>query len=91
VPPVSWGGIQVPGNNAQNALNDLRVALAGGQTANALQLIDTAGNELQKFIVGLRESCSGGSHGQDPVNYGGYVATVITVKAKLQVLRELLE
>jgi len=36
--PLNWGGRQASGVAAQNALNDLRVALAGGQTEKALQL-----------------------------------------------------
>lgn len=91
VPPYKWGDRQVSGVKAQNALNELRRVLAAGQTASALDLINTASSELQKFVSSLHESCIGGRNGVDPVNYGAYLVTLTTVKAKLEVLRELLE
>ena len=90
VPPVSWGNLQPHGNSAVNALNDLRRALAKGQTANAVQLINSAAGELDALVNGAHDSCSGGSHGQDPVNYTAHQMTRITVKAKLDVLKLLL-
>ena len=90
MPPVNWAQLQPHGNSAVNALNELRRDLARGQTANAVQLINSAAGELDALVNGAHENCSGGPHGVDPVNYGGYQLTRATVKAKLDVLKILL-
>lgn len=91
VAPVGWQGRQASGVAAQNALNDLRIALAKKETQNSLKLIDLATSKLREQIGALRESCSGGSNGQDPPAYGAYVSMVTTATAKLAVIRQLLE
>lgn len=89
--PVNWGNLQPHANAAQNALNELRRALAANPNPpNALQLINTASSELNALVDGAHESCSGGPNGRDPVSYNNYLTNRTTVQAKLAVLKDLL-
>jgi hypothetical protein len=82
-PPVSWSGLQSLGDSAVNALTAAKLALAQGQTANALQQINSAEGDLDTLVVSMHGSCSGGATGQDPVGYGGYLRTTDVVQARL--------
>jgi hypothetical protein len=91
VPPVNWGGLQASGNSAVNAFNAAKLALAKGETSNALQQISSGVSALDGLVNGAHNNCSGGASGVDPVSYGNYLALRDTIKAKLEVLRELLK
>jgi predicted acylesterase/phospholipase RssA len=81
VPPEpGWPGLQAHGNSAVNALNEAKLSLTNRQTSEAAQQINSAQAELDALINGLHNSCSGGSHGEDPTSYGGYLA----VRARIQ-------
>jgi predicted acylesterase/phospholipase RssA len=73
-PEPGWPGLQVRGNNAVNALNEAKLSLARRQTAEAAQQINSGQAELDAFVNGLHNSCSGGSQGRDPTSYGDYRA-----------------
>jgi len=90
VPPVNWGALQVHGNTAVNAFSAARTALATGQTPVAVQQINSGLSELDALVNGLHMTCSGGAHGEDPVNYGGLKEIKATVKAKLDVVKLIL-
>ena len=66
VPPVSWTGLQSHASKSVNALNEAKLALAGGRTSDAAQQISSAEGELEAFVAGLRMSCSGGPSGRIP-------------------------
>jgi hypothetical protein len=87
VPPTAWVNLQPHGNNAVNALNEAKVALAKGQTSNALQQINSAQGELDALVDGLHQSCSGGAHGEDPTSYPAYLLIRTTVKGSLDELK----
>jgi hypothetical protein len=90
VPPVNWAKLQPHGNAAVNALTAAKVALAKGETANALQQINSAESELEALVNGVRNNCSGGAHGQDPVGIGGYLATRAVVQGRLDDVKSFL-
>ena len=90
VPPVNWAQLQPHGNSAVNALTAAKSALAQGQTANALQQINTAEGELDALVNGVHGNCSGGAHGQDPVGMSGYLATRAAVQGRLDDVKSLL-
>jgi hypothetical protein len=83
VSPVNWQQLQPHGDSAVNALTAARLALAQGQTANALQQINTAEGELDALLNGVHGNCSGGAHGIDPVGMSGYLATRAVVQGRL--------
>jgi hypothetical protein len=87
VPPTSWTDLQPHGNNAVNALIAGRIALAKGQTAVVVQQITAAEAELDALVNGVHNGCSGGPHGEDPTNYGAYLAIRATVNGKLDVVK----
>lgn len=90
VPPVNWGDLQPHGNRAVNAITAAKTALAQGQTATALQKIDSAEGELDALVNGIHMNCSGGAHGEDPVGFAGYLATKAVVKAELDDVKDFL-
>jgi hypothetical protein len=67
VPPVNWTGLQSHGNKAVNALNEAKLALARGQTWNAVQQISSAEGEFDALVNGLHNSCSGAPPGRIPL------------------------
>jgi hypothetical protein len=89
VPPLNWQGRQQPGNSAVRELGDARTVLAGAQTTDAgaiqqvKQLINAGLTDWDALINSLAASCSGGSHGEDPVNYGNYVQFRNDLKTQL--------
>lgn len=83
-PPEGWGALQVHGNTAVNAFSGARTALATGQTQAAVQQVNSGLGQYDALINGLHENCSGGSHGEDPVSYGGYVAFRNNLKTQLE-------
>src|SRR5262249_8338392 len=83
VPPVNCANLQPHGNAAVNALTAAKVALAKGETANALQQINSAKSELDALVNGVHNNCSGGASGEDPVGFGGYLATRAVVQGRL--------
>jgi hypothetical protein len=87
VPPTSWGGLQSHGNNAVNELNEAKLALANGQTSDAVQKINSAQVALDALVNGLHQSCSGAAHGEDPTSYGNYLAIRDTIKGSLDELK----
>lgn len=91
VPPLNWGGLQASGYSAVNAFNAARLALAKGETSGALQQIGSGVSALDGLVNGAHNNCSGGASGVDPVSYGSYLALRDTIKAKLEVVRELLK
>ncbi len=91
VPPVNWGSLQTYGNSAVKALNAARLALTEGETATAVQQITSAEGGLDALVNGIHNNCSGGCCGVDPVGFGGYLATRAAIKAKLDVVVELLK
>jgi hypothetical protein len=91
VPPVNWGSLQAHGNSAVNALNAIKLALANDQTADAKRHVDSARDELDALVNGAHNSCSGGRSGEDPVYYGSYQTVRAAVRAKLDVISELLK
>jgi hypothetical protein len=90
VPPLNWQSRQSPGNSAVNTLGNARVALAAAQTSDtgAMQQVKqqiTSGlSQWDTLINSLDRSCSGGSGGENPVNYGSYVQFRDQLKAQLQ-------
>ena len=90
VPPANWGGLQASGNSAVNAFNAAKFALAKGETSAAVQQIGSGVSALDGLVNGAHNNCSGGASGVDPVSYGSYLAVRDTIKAKLEVARELL-
>jgi hypothetical protein len=91
VPPVNWGSLQTHGNSAVNALNAIKLALANDQTADAVRQVEFAGNELDALVNGAHNNCSGGRSGEDPVYYSRYQTVRAAVRAKLDVVSELLK
>jgi hypothetical protein len=90
VPPVNWAQLQPHGDSAVNALTAAKLALAQGQTAKALQQINTAESELDALVDGVHGNCSGGAHGQDPVGMGGFLAIRAVVQGRLNDVRSFL-
>jgi hypothetical protein len=90
VPPLNWQGRQAPGNSAVKTLGDARVALAAAQAsdANAIQQVKQQINaglgQWDALINSLASSCSGGSGGENPTNYGNYVQFRNDLKMQLQ-------
>jgi hypothetical protein len=90
VPPLNWQSRQAPGNSAVNTLGNARVALAAAQTSDAgamqqvKQQINSGLSQWDTLISSLERSCSGGSGGENPVNYGSYVQFRNQLKAELQ-------
>lgn len=91
VPPVNWGSLQASGNSAVNAFNAAKLAVAKGEPSIAVQQISSGVGALDGLVNGARNNCSGGASGVDPVSYGNYLALRDTIKAKLEVVRELLK
>jgi hypothetical protein len=91
VPPVNWGSLQTNGNLAINALNGVKLALTSGQTEEARRQLQSAGNALEALVNGVHNNCSGGASGVDPVYYDRYQAIRAAVRAKLDVVGELLK
>ena len=89
-PPVNWAQLQPHGDSAVNALAAAKMALAQGQTAIALQQINTAQGELDALVNGVHGNCSGGAHGQDPVGMGGYLLTRAAVQGRLDDVKSFL-
>ncbi|HXW69825.1 MAG TPA: patatin-like phospholipase family protein [Methylocella sp.] len=85
MPPVNWNNLQPHGNSAVNALNEAKLALAKGQTSDAVQQISSAQGELEALVNGAHNNCSGG--GVDPVSYGNYQSIRDRVKASLDELK----
>ncbi|MEY9419455.1 hypothetical protein ABIF69_005897 [Bradyrhizobium japonicum] len=87
VAPVSWTVLQSHGNNAVNALNEAKVALARNQNSDAVQYINSAQGELDALVNGLHNSCSGGASGVDPIGYSAFTSTRAAVKGSLDELK----
>ncbi|MGL3104698.1 hypothetical protein [Bradyrhizobium sp. BR 1432] len=83
-PPENWGALQVHGHTAVNAFSQARTSLAIGKTETAIQQVNSGLGQYDSLINGLHENCSGGAHGEDPVNYGGYVAFRNNLKTQLE-------
>jgi hypothetical protein len=49
--------------------------------------INSAESELDAFVNGLHQSCSGGAHGLDPNGYASYQNTKAAVKQSLEDLK----
>jgi hypothetical protein len=88
-PPVSWDQLSKDGDAVLNQLSELRIALARNQTDNAVPKINAIETGLDTIINHLHENCSGGSHGVDPPNYGGYRNLVEQMKGKLDVIKNM--
>ena len=84
VPPLNWQERQKPGNSAVQALSAGRAALGEGRIPDAKQQINSGISQWDTLINSLSMSCSGGPHGQDPVNYGNYVRFRDVMKERLQ-------
>jgi hypothetical protein len=91
VPPQNWGSLQTHGSLAVSALNATKLALANDQSTDALRQVESAANELDALVNGARNMCSGGRSGEDPLYYGRYQAIRAAVRAKLEVVSELLK
>jgi predicted acylesterase/phospholipase RssA len=88
VPPEpGWPNLQLRANNAVNALNDAKVLLANDLASDAVLKINSAESELDAFVNGLHQSCSGGAHGLDPNGYASYQNTRAAVKQSLEDLK----
>lgn len=85
--PVSWTVLQSHGNNALNALNEAKLALARGQNSDAVQYINSAQGELDALVNGLHNNCSGGASGVDPIGYSAFTSTGAAVKGSLDELK----
>ena len=72
------------------ALTEARLALARGQTSDAVRQIISAQGELDALVNGVHGNCSGGAHGQDPVGMSGYLATRAAVQGRLDDVKSLL-
>lgn len=88
--PLNYGAFVDTGNQAVKTLNDLRVALAKGQPANAGQQIDSVIARLERMVGLMHENCSGGPHGVNPLRFGDLVATKQTVTGKLEAVKVIL-
>lgn len=88
--PLAYGAFVASGNQVEQKLVDLRVALAKGQTANAGPEIDTVVGLLEKMVGMMHGNCPGGAHGQDPLNYGELVNIKNRMQGKLDALKTLL-
>ena len=90
VPPLNWGGRQQPGNAAVQTLGDARVALQAADPSDANKMeqiktqINSGLNQWDTLIASLNDSCSGGPHGEDPVNYGNYILFADRLKERLR-------
>jgi hypothetical protein len=91
VPPVNWSSLQSHGNLAVNAITAARLALTEGQKATALQQITSAEGELDALVNGVHNNCSGGCCGEDPVGFGGYLATRAVVKQEMEDVKDFLQ
>jgi hypothetical protein len=91
VPPVNWSGLQENANLAIDALKGVKSALTSGQTTEARQQLQFAGKKLDVLVNGVHNNCSGGASGVDPVYYDRYQAIRAAVRAKLDVVGELLK
>jgi hypothetical protein len=90
VPPVNWAQLQPHADSAVNALTAAKVALEKGETANAVQQINSAESELDALVNGVHNNCSGGEHGVDPVGFAGYLATRAIVQGRLDDVKSFL-
>jgi predicted acylesterase/phospholipase RssA len=90
-PPTNWGALQNFGNGALRALNEARLALAGGQTSVAMQRIDSANADLVYLVDGARQSCAGGAIGANPPSWSAYNSIGRAVRSNLDGLKRLLE
>jgi hypothetical protein len=73
VPPENWAARQVPGNAAVEEFSRARAALGEDRITDTRQHINSALTQWDTLINSLSLSCSGGEHGEHPVNYGNYV------------------
>lgn len=90
-PPQNWQGRQVPGNKAVELLASARTEIAESKNKTAREHINAGLAEWDKLIDSLHQSCPGGPHGFDPVNYGLYVAYRNYLKTQLQTALRFLE
>jgi hypothetical protein len=70
-----------------NALNEAKLALARGQTWDAVQQISSAEGEFDALVNGLHNSCSGGASGEDPPGYNAFTSSRASVKRGLDELK----
>jgi hypothetical protein len=84
VPPLNWGGRQAPGNSAVQAFSAARAALGEGRITDTRQQIETGLSQWDALIASLSRSCSGGSGGVHPTNYGNYVRFKDSLNERLQ-------
>jgi WD40 repeat protein len=87
VAPVGWTVLQSHGNNAVNALNEAKLALARGQNSDAVQYINSAQGELDALVNGLHNNCPGGASGVDPIGYSAFTSARAAVKGSLDELK----
>lgn len=88
--PQAYGAFVKQSNEVGKQLVDLRLALAKGEKNNAAQKIDSAEDGLEKMVTMMHENCSGGPHGQNPLNYGALVLVKENVKGKLDAVKVIL-
>lgn len=84
-PPLNWQDRQKPGNSAVEAIGAARAAMGEGRIEDAKKLINSALNQWDTLINNLNDSCEGGPHGEDPVNYGNYLRFRDLLKERLRV------
>jgi predicted acylesterase/phospholipase RssA len=87
LPPLNWASRQSLANKAVDAFNQAKLALAAGQTANAVQQINLATGEMDSFVNSLRQSCSGGSAGVDPNGFSAVTSARTALKGSLDELK----
>jgi hypothetical protein len=83
VPPLGWQDRQKPGNAAVLSLSGARVAISENRIDDAKSKIITGLGQWDTLINSLSLSCSGGAHGEDPVNYGNYLRFRDVLKERL--------
>ncbi|MGR9207483.1 hypothetical protein ACU8OG_26605 (plasmid) [Rhizobium leguminosarum] len=91
VPPFSWGALQPNGFTAVQELNNAKSTILQDKNPEAIQHIQLAGAALDALVNGVHNNCSGGANGVDPVYYDKYQVMRATLRAKLDVISELLK
>ncbi|MHC2371322.1 hypothetical protein ACVIQT_005970 [Bradyrhizobium diazoefficiens] len=80
VNPAHFDAFQGYSNEVQKTLVEIRLGLAKGQTSNLGPQIDSVKGLLEKMVVLMHQSCSGGAHGEDPFHY----SEIVDIKNKLE-------
>jgi hypothetical protein len=89
-PPEGWPARQAHGNAAVVAFSDARAALLKDQIPIVLQKVNSGLSEFDTLVSSLHENCSGGPHGEDPVNYGAYVGYRNSLRDRLETAKRFL-